>query len=108
MECGIIRTHPSMIHDVNCIRTDPAAQEGKLLGDLRAIVLSGADLSTLTPAQWDRLCQYEEIVFARTTPEQKLRIVKEFQARDNIVAMTGDGVNDASLAQGSRCWCCSW
>jgi len=84
-----------MIHDVNCIRTDPAAQEGKLLGDLRAIVLSGADLSTLTPAQWDRLCQYEEIVFARTTPEQKLRIVKEFQARDNIVAMTGDGVNDA-------------
>ncbi len=33
-------------------------------------------------------CQYREIVFARTTPEQKLRIVKEFQKRECIVGMT--------------------
>ena len=60
-----------------------------------SICLSGPELITLNDNQWTQLCQYEEVVFARTTPEQKLRIVKEFQARNNIVGMTGDGVNDA-------------
>lgn len=59
-----------------------------------AIVLSGPDLMTLSDYQWTFLTEYEEIVFARTTPEQKLRIVREFQ-KNNVVAMTGDGVNDA-------------
>ncbi|KAI0397631.1 hypothetical protein F5Y17DRAFT_414011 [Xylariaceae sp. FL0594] len=59
-----------------------------------AIVVSGQDLISMNENQWRALTLYEEIVFARTTPEQKLRIVREFQ-RDGIVAMTGDGVNDA-------------
>ena len=61
----------------------------------RAIIISGSELITLNDIQWEQLCSYDEVVFARTTPEQKLRIVREFQARGNCVGMTGDGVNDA-------------
>jgi sodium/potassium-transporting ATPase subunit alpha len=51
----------------------------------RAIVIDGAELSALTESEWDVLCTYDEIVFARTTPEQKLRIVKELQRRGETV-----------------------
>jgi len=64
---------------------------------LRALVLTGDDIETLAAEDWDVVVgTYTEIVFARTTPEQKLRIVEEVKARgDNTVAVTGDGVNDA-------------
>lgn len=66
----------------------------------RALSLTGSDLMKLNENQWEQACQYDEIVFSRTTPEQKLRIVKELQSRDGVVGMTGDGVNDApSLKQ---------
>jgi sodium/potassium-transporting ATPase subunit alpha len=57
--------------------------------------MGGPQLPFLNTYQWDQLCAYDEIVFARTTPEEKLRIVKEFQTRGNCVGMTGDGINDA-------------
>ncbi|KAI8328575.1 hypothetical protein BC941DRAFT_444686 [Chlamydoabsidia padenii] len=61
----------------------------------RSLLLTGSDLLKFGDMEWTRVCAYEEIVFARTTPEQKLKIVQEFQKRDGIVAVTGDGVNDA-------------
>lgn len=41
------------------------------------------------------LTSYQEIVFARTSPTQKLRIVEGCRRADWVVAVTGDGVNDA-------------
>ncbi|KAL1979211.1 hypothetical protein VTN96DRAFT_6503 [Rasamsonia emersonii] len=61
----------------------------------RSLLVEGPQISSLRESDWDAICRYEEIVFARTTPEQKLRIVEEFRARDHVVAVTGDGVNDA-------------
>ncbi len=59
-----------------------------------AIALTGTELEQLTDQQLtDRIDLVR--VFARVTAEQKLRIVKAFKAHGHVVAMTGDGVNDA-------------
>ncbi|MFH1183774.1 MAG: cation-translocating P-type ATPase [Chloroflexota bacterium] len=57
-------------------------------------VATGADLDSMTDDQLRR--QIEETdVFARVSPEHKMRIVDALQANQEVVAMTGDGVNDA-------------
>lgn len=61
-----------------------------------SIVIPGDELGTLTDEEVrDILRDYNEIVFARTSPQQKLRIVENCQLLDRIVAVTGDGVNDS-------------
>ena len=44
---------------------------------------------------WNWVLSHEELIFARTSPQQKLRIIMEFQRRGEIVAAIGDGTNDA-------------
>jgi sodium/potassium-transporting ATPase subunit alpha len=103
-ECGIITSPPAFVEGISSLsreeRTSLSSSSSKKAVRFSheaktSIVLSGPELITLNEYQWEQLCRYDEIVFARTTPEQKLRIVREFQRRDEIVAMTGDGVNDA-------------
>ena len=57
-------------------------------------VLTGDDLAQLSDAELQTRIA-DTTVFARIMPEQKLRIVDGYKARGEIVAMTGDGVNDA-------------
>lgn len=104
MDCGIITNPKSAIvnstalkreHTETKSRSHMSSEEG-VAGLPTSIVLTGPDLITLNDNQWDQLVRdYTEVVFARTTPEQKLRIVRELQARGHTVGMTGDGVNDA-------------
>jgi Ca2+-transporting ATPase len=61
-------------------------------GDVVAV--TGADLDTMDDAELDR--RIDDIsVFARVAPEHKIRLVAALQRKGNVVAMTGDGVNDA-------------
>ncbi|KAF7291797.1 Calcium ATPase [Mycena chlorophos] len=62
---------------------------------LSSIVLSGSEMMTMTESQWKQVLTFDEIVFARTSPQQKLQIVRAFQGAGCTVAVTGDGVNDA-------------
>ena len=63
---------------------------------MTACVIHGSDLRDMTPADIDDiLTDYSEIVFARTSPQQKLLIVEGCQRQGAIAAVTGDGVNDS-------------
>jgi Ca2+-transporting ATPase len=70
-----------------------AAAIGRELG-LHGESVTGADLDRMDDDELDR--RIDDItVFARVAPEHKLRLVAALQSRRNVVAMTGDGVNDA-------------
>jgi sodium/potassium-transporting ATPase subunit alpha len=56
-----------------------------------AVVVKGSDLPDFSDEDWNRVLSKRQIVFARTSPEQKLQIVEQCQNRGEIVAVTGDG-----------------
>nr|BFE71884.1 hypothetical protein GCM10020092_051850 [Actinoplanes digitatis] len=66
------------------------------IGDAGSRIVGGDELDGLDEAELDRLLEgQEEMVFARSAPEAKLRICEALRACGEVVAMTGDGVNDA-------------
>lgn len=70
------------------------AAEMGIIDDPAAPVLTGADLQKMSQTRLREVAG-EVDIYARTSPEHKLRIVTALQAQGEIVAMTGDGVNDA-------------
>lgn len=59
------------------------------------VLITGAELEELSTEELSQRLKAPSIVFARTSPVQKLKIVQAFQEAGEIVTMTGDGVNDA-------------
>eukprot|EP00730_Choanoeca_flexa_P001989 TRINITY_DN10871_c0_g1_i1.p1 TRINITY_DN10871_c0_g1~~TRINITY_DN10871_c0_g1_i1.p1 ORF type:complete len:1130 (+),score=306.97 TRINITY_DN10871_c0_g1_i1:51-3440(+) len=73
---------------------DPATQQ-KLHDEAKAQVVTGAQLKDMSDEALQKVLHHEQVVFARTSPQQKLRIVQGCQTRGHVVAVTGDGVNDS-------------
>jgi Ca2+-transporting ATPase len=69
------------------------ARDLELDGDIRA--LSGDEIDALSDADLDQLLS-DTVVFSRISPAAKLRLVAAYQKRGEVVAMIGDGVNDAA------------
>ncbi len=77
------------------ITAEAIAKKVGLLKSANGEVINGKTLNTLTDAEILQKVTEREIVFARIAPEQKLRIANCLKAGGVIIAMTGDGVNDA-------------
>ncbi|XP_037244215.1 sodium/potassium-transporting ATPase subunit alpha-1 [Falco biarmicus] len=91
---GIISEGNETVEDIAARLNIPVSQVNPR--DAKACVVHGSDLKDMTSEQLDDiLIHHTEIVFARTSPQQKLIIVEGCQRQGAIVAVTGDGVNDS-------------
>uniref|UniRef100_A0A8B9KSU9 Sodium/potassium-transporting ATPase subunit alpha n=1 Tax=Astyanax mexicanus TaxID=7994 RepID=A0A8B9KSU9_ASTMX len=91
---GIISEGSETVEDIATRLRIPVEQVKK--SDARACVINGGQLKDMTSDELDdALRNHPEMVFARTSPQQKLIIVESCQRLGSIVAVTGDGVNDS-------------
>ncbi len=94
---------PVMITGDHVVTASAIAKELGILQDGDEAI-TGAQLDLMTDSQLDKSIANIS-VYARVSPENKIRIVKAWQRKDQVVAMTGDGVNDAPALKAADIGC---
>jgi len=93
-KCRSAGIRVKMITGDHVLTAKAIAKQIGLEGGEEPLAVAGKDLAKLSEAELSELAE-KAAVFARVGPEQKLQLVRALQGRGHVVAMTGDGVNDA-------------
>ncbi len=96
---AVIKCHHAGIHIVMItgdygLTAESIARKIGIIESAQPQIITGFDLDKMSPEELHNALQ-GEVIFARVAPEHKLRVVSTLQEMGNIVAVTGDGVNDA-------------
>ncbi len=94
---------PVMITGDNPVTARAIGEKIGLIGSNDGI-LTGSQIQEMTPEELENSV-YKYKIYARVSPEHKVRIVRAFKAKGEIVAMTGDGVNDAPALKAADIGC---
>lgn len=93
---GILSEDKETIEDISAYLIIPVSQVNPR--NASACMVHGSDLKDSTFQQLDDILKYHtEIVFPRSSPQQKLIVQEDCQREGTIMAVTGDGVNDSAL-----------